>query len=515
MAAYSTSLSLDRRIHLAQITSMDTNIGKILDELDTRDLTDNTIVWFLSDNGGTSFFGGSNTPLRNGKGSVYDGGIRTPSVVRYPDGGLPANTLVDQLVSHVDILPTLRGFIANAAGPLQPTVRTLDGIDMSAFLAGTASGSPPAKEHFTIRDQYFDDALPPDYSLVRYDPSLDKLWKLLWLGEEFDLAAYEGGTTGATIKLYDLSLNPGEDDAQLVVDPILEASLVAGLGAWVDLAPPDAGYTQDTSGWFAIPNYAFRDLPTPCDELLVLYAGTASSNFQRLASIDPATGTITTFNETRNLPDGMDDLDLQGIGRSPIDGLVYAITTDGQEVYQLDGSELAGYGVPGVLLHLGSTTGIPPGASITAGDVSPDGSLYVVFDDANDIIYAIELRNLVATATSVGFTGAVQLADMAFDSAGSLRAYEESQDRVLTIDPSGNVSASPHTYPLGSTGAVWIDDNDDLIVWKRETDKVILIGTPAYQRGLYHLELATGAITLLTTVPKTWRIDGAGCLSGP
>ena len=114
-----------RRIYAAMVDEVDQQIGLILDTLDDEGIAPNTIVLFFSDNGGTNIFGGLNTPLRGQKGQTFEGGVRVPAVIRWPEG-LTAGRTLDQMVTVMDVLPTL----ANAAGVRIPTTAELDGLNM-------------------------------------------------------------------------------------------------------------------------------------------------------------------------------------------------------------------------------------------------------------------------------------------------------------------------------------------------------------------------------------------------
>ena len=108
-------------LYRAVLEGMDIAIGRILTALDEHKLRDNTIVLFYSDNGAPQRTS-SNAPLSYGKGSVYEGGIRTPCVVRWP-GHVPAGAVTQQPVSGQDWFPTL----AAAAGVSLPSDARLDG----------------------------------------------------------------------------------------------------------------------------------------------------------------------------------------------------------------------------------------------------------------------------------------------------------------------------------------------------------------------------------------------------
>lgn len=98
----------DRRIYCAMIHAMDKGIGRILETLEQTGLENNTIVVFLSDNGGAPEAPSCNAPFRGAKRQHFEGGVRVPFILRYPaDKRLIAGTRNDQPVSTVDLLPTL------------------------------------------------------------------------------------------------------------------------------------------------------------------------------------------------------------------------------------------------------------------------------------------------------------------------------------------------------------------------------------------------------------------------
>lgn len=132
-----------RRIeYLASVTCMDDAIGEILELLNEYDLTGNTIVVFLSDNGGGS--GADNSPLRGRKAQMFEGGNRVPCIIRWP-GRIPPDTTSDAFLTALEIFPT---FLA-AAGIDIPDDLILDGFDMAPILARTIES--PRKEMFWQR----------------------------------------------------------------------------------------------------------------------------------------------------------------------------------------------------------------------------------------------------------------------------------------------------------------------------------------------------------------------------
>lgn len=112
-----------KHTYQAMIESMDKSIGEILSRLGEKNLSENTIVIFMSDNGGTT--SGSNKPLRGFKGNLFEGGIRVPCVIKWP-GKIPAGHVSDQICASIDVSAS----ILKAAGASVPENRKPDGIDI-------------------------------------------------------------------------------------------------------------------------------------------------------------------------------------------------------------------------------------------------------------------------------------------------------------------------------------------------------------------------------------------------
>ena len=104
-----TELSHCDKIYASMILSLDRAIGKVLTGLEDNGLTDNTMVIFTSDNGGPGYIDQRdiNAPYRGWKASFFEGGIRVPLFIQYPSVIQPNTVIKDQLVSHVDIFPTI------------------------------------------------------------------------------------------------------------------------------------------------------------------------------------------------------------------------------------------------------------------------------------------------------------------------------------------------------------------------------------------------------------------------
>ncbi len=127
-----------RRIYAAMVAALDDTIGRVLARLRRQGLEENTIVVFLSDNGGpTAVTGASNAPLRGVKGDTLEGGIRVPFAMQWK-GVIPAGQTIDAPVSSLDLLPTA---IA-AAGAEIPADAAFDGINLLPLLTGRAKPEP-------------------------------------------------------------------------------------------------------------------------------------------------------------------------------------------------------------------------------------------------------------------------------------------------------------------------------------------------------------------------------------
>ena len=100
-------------MYAAVVDAMDQAIAQVLQTLDEEGIADDTIVLFHSDNGGAAYSvgGADNVPLRGGKGETYEGGIRSPLIVSWPDGRLPADTILPQYHHAIDVVPSLLNMI--------------------------------------------------------------------------------------------------------------------------------------------------------------------------------------------------------------------------------------------------------------------------------------------------------------------------------------------------------------------------------------------------------------------
>jgi arylsulfatase A-like enzyme len=123
----------NRQIYAAMVTALDAGVGQVLQALQNKNLLNNTLIFFLSDNGAQNqpWTQPSNYPLNGWKWTLWEGGIRVPFAIQWT-GMLPANAVYNQPVSSLDIVATA----AAAAGVSLPTDRVYDGINLLPYLAG-------------------------------------------------------------------------------------------------------------------------------------------------------------------------------------------------------------------------------------------------------------------------------------------------------------------------------------------------------------------------------------------
>jgi arylsulfatase A-like enzyme len=135
--------SQKRRTFAGMITALDDGVKRILEKLREYNLEEETLIFFISDNGSpvdakncAGYIDGDNAPLRSGKGSLYEGGLRVPFIVQWKGSPLPQGTTYDRPVSSLDVLPTLLA-LAGAA-----SFKDLPGVNIMPFLTGDALGEP-------------------------------------------------------------------------------------------------------------------------------------------------------------------------------------------------------------------------------------------------------------------------------------------------------------------------------------------------------------------------------------
>ena len=208
-----------RPVYAAVVDAMDQAIGRVLDALDELDLADNTIVWFLSDNGGATYAtaGAYNYPLRGGKGDTFEGGIRVVSVVRWP-AQIQAGTSEDAILSAMDLYPTVAGLAGVSTGG----GKRLDGRNMGPALLGNAA--PPLDGYL-----YFTAETPirGSFSFTAFDAE----WKLVQEIQQGFLAA------DVTNYLFRIEDDPYEKNNLANEHPEVVADMAEAIRVWRLLYP--------------------------------------------------------------------------------------------------------------------------------------------------------------------------------------------------------------------------------------------------------------------------------------
>jgi arylsulfatase A-like enzyme len=220
--------------YAAMIQSMDDAIGTLLDGLDRLKLADNTIIIFTADNGGNMYnevdgtTPTSNRPLRGGKATMFEGGVRVPAVVAWP-GLTTAGTRSDAIIQSEDYYPKLLEALA-----LKPAEgQRFDGRSILPALKGDALAGKAVFQYFP-HNPGVPDWLPPSVSVHRDD------WKLIRI--------FHGGEKGAHRHLlFNLREDLGEKNNLAAQKP----ELVAELDALIE------GFLTDTKAVVPVPNPAF------------------------------------------------------------------------------------------------------------------------------------------------------------------------------------------------------------------------------------------------------------------
>ena len=189
---------VSRGTYIRMLERADEGVGQILTELDRRGLTRNTLVIFTNDNGGEWL--SRNSPLKERKNTLWEGGIRVPMILRWP-GVLPARKTSNQVAVTMDLTAT----ILSVTGTAAPATHKLDGIDLLPILEGR--GPAVSREIFWRRPRPF---------LQRAVRSGN--WKLVWEGQQF--------------YLFDLRTDPGERNDLTAANADVVRKLKQAIEAW-------------------------------------------------------------------------------------------------------------------------------------------------------------------------------------------------------------------------------------------------------------------------------------------
>jgi len=206
-------ISEDQHRFRSMVARMDYQVGRILDTLDHLGIADDTLVIFLSDNGGA--YEANIGPLKGGKTDLHEGGIRVPFLVRWP-GRIKANSVSAQLGHSNDLLPT----VCNAAGVPLPDNHKFDGIDILPLLTDKIQSLERGTVFWQINlyrhiQRHYPKPKPYATEIARSGH-----WKMLALN-------------GKPVELFDMEADVREKDNLLNQKPELVEALEKELKAWL------------------------------------------------------------------------------------------------------------------------------------------------------------------------------------------------------------------------------------------------------------------------------------------
>jgi arylsulfatase A-like enzyme len=191
----------NRRVYYGMIAALDDAIGLILDKLEEKDLLENTLILFASDNGGASYTGATeNGSLNAGKMTQFEGGVNIPMIISWKDK-LPAGLVYHETVSLMDLFST----VLASSDIQEPSDRIIDGIDLLPYLTGQLEGLPH-KALFWRTD--FNKS-------VRFEN-----WKFIW------------NTRDEQVFLFDLEQDKAEKDNLARQHPDLVQKLINEIVQW-------------------------------------------------------------------------------------------------------------------------------------------------------------------------------------------------------------------------------------------------------------------------------------------
>lgn len=241
----------ERRIKAAMIRCLDDNVGRILDALDRMKIAENSLVIFLSDNGGDLAYGSSNGLLRGGKHDVYEGGIRTPAAVRWPRG-IEGGRRIESPLSYIDIYPTLRRIVG--LHEICGTGRDLDGDDVLDLLRG--GGSRIGWEFHSYIQEWSSDMTETDRELNALNTDE---WKLVRRGPVW--SATGDLRDHAEISLFRISRDPLEQEDLAADHPPIVDSMLGKIVAFRALQRPglEPVTLEPPEGWSAPESWNIPD----------------------------------------------------------------------------------------------------------------------------------------------------------------------------------------------------------------------------------------------------------------
>jgi arylsulfatase A-like enzyme len=247
-------MSLDPRTAAAYggVTNIDDNFGRLMKKLDELGLRENTLVMFLTDNGSCQgsvredrYMAG----LRGLKGYVYEGGIRVPCFMRFPEA-FSGSCKIDRIAAHIDIAPT----ILDVCGLSLPQDTTVDGVSLMPLLRDQEVDWPDRTLFFQWHSMEEGDGKPP--TLYRAFTAFDQRYKLVQAHDPGQLRIVERygqlvewQNRGAeqmpqnqpNFELFDVTGDPGEHHDVAGEYPEIARQLKMQYEAWFERVTRDLG----------------------------------------------------------------------------------------------------------------------------------------------------------------------------------------------------------------------------------------------------------------------------------
>ncbi len=209
-----TKMRQNDSIYAAMVENMDWNLGRLMEALDTSGLSENTILVFTSDHGGLSNKGNrdrrlatTNFPLRAGKGHLYEGGVRVPLMIRWPNH-IQVNKDSESIVALMDLMPTLLDLSVDAQ---------LASVDGKSFEKVLNSEEKWNERTLVFYEKMARPTMTGDFPGMAMRSGNYKLFHY------FDTDTYE---------LYDLSSDPGEEQNIAATHPEIVSSLKKDMETW-------------------------------------------------------------------------------------------------------------------------------------------------------------------------------------------------------------------------------------------------------------------------------------------
>jgi len=235
------------------VEEVDWSVGQVLDALRAQGLDKDTLVVFTSDNGPwliKGADGGSAGPLRGGKGSTWEGGVRVPTLAWWP-GRVPAGSVNDAVAATIDLLPTF----VSLAGGVVPATPVIDGRDITPILLGQSKES--AREAHYYFSGY-------DLQAIRQGR-----WKLALVPQPEGMGK-QAAKTAPGLRLYDLDAEIGEQTDVAARHPEVVAKLkalaekmAAGIGGKTPTARRPAGEVKGAKTLYPTADYVPNDARKP------------------------------------------------------------------------------------------------------------------------------------------------------------------------------------------------------------------------------------------------------------